>query len=145
MKVIIQEQDFNAGLEINKLQQNNSSGAIVSFVGSVRGNDDFQALEIEHYPKMTKNAILQIVDQASKRWQIIDSIVIHRIGKLTVNQQIVLVAVSSKHRGIAFSACEYIIDYLKTQAPFWKKEYSKQGSHWVASRDSDLQAKSKWG
>ena len=145
MKVIIQEQDFNAGLEINKLQQNNSSGAIVSFVGSVRGNDDFQALEIEHYPKMTKNAILQIVDQASKRWQIIDSIVIHRIGKLAVNQQIVLVAVSSKHRGIAFSACEYIIDYLKTQAPFWKKEYSKQGSHWVASRDSDLQAKSKWG
>ena len=145
MKVIIQEQDFNAGLEINKLQQNNSSGAIVSFVGSVRGNDDFQALEIEHYPKMTKNAILQIVDQASKRWQIIDSIVIHRIGKLAINQQIVLVAVSSKHRGIAFSACEYIIDYLKTQAPFWKKEYSKQGSHWVASRDSDLQAKSKWG
>ena len=145
MKVIIQEQDFNAGLEINKLQQNNSSGAIVSFVGSVRGNDDFLALEIEHYPKMTKNAILQIVDQASKRWQIIDSLVIHRIGKLAVNQQIVLVAVSSKHRGIAFSACEYIIDYLKTQAPFWKKEYSKQGSHWVASRDSDLQAKSKWG
>ena len=145
MKVIIQEQDFNAGLEINKLQQNNSSGAIVSFVGSVRGNDDFQALEIEHYPKMTKNAILQIVNQASKRWQIIDSLVIHRIGKLAVNQQIVLVAVSSKHRGIAFSACEYIIDYLKTQAPFWKKEYSKQGSHWVASRDSDLQAKSKWG
>ena len=145
MKVIIQEQDFNAGLEINKLQQNNSSGAIVSFVGSVRGNDDFQALEIEHYPKMTKNAILQIVDQASKRWQIIDSLVIHRIGKLAVNQQIVLVAVSSKHRGIAFSACEFIIDYLKTQAPFWKKEYSKQGSHWVASRDSDLQAKSKWG
>ena len=145
MKVIIQEQDFNAGLEINKLQQNNSSGAIVSFVGSVRGNDDFLALEIEHYPKMTKNAILQIVNQASKRWQIIDSIVIHRIGKLTVNQQIVLVAVSSKHRGIAFSACEFIIDYLKTQAPFWKKEYSKQGSHWVASRDSDLQAKSKWG
>ena len=145
MKVIIQEQDFNAGLEINKLQQNNSSGAIVSFVGSVRGNDDFQALEIEHYPKMTKNAILQIVNQASKRWQIIDSIVIHRIGKLAINQQIVLVAVSSKHRGIAFSACEYIIDYLKTQAPFWKKEYSKQGSHWVASRDSDLQAKSKWG
>ena len=145
MKVIIQEQDFNAGLEINKLQQNNSSGAIVSFVGSVRGNDDFQALEIEHYPKMTKNAILQIVDQASKRWQIIDSIVIHRIGKLAINQQIVLVAVSSKHRGIAFSACEFIIDYLKTQAPFWKKEYSKQGSHWVASRDSDLQAKSKWG
>ena len=145
MKVIIQEQDFNAGLEINKLQQNNSSGAIVSFVGSVRGNDDFLALEIEHYPKMTKNAIFQIVDQASKRWQIIDSIVIHRIGKLAINQQIVLVAVSSKHRGIAFSACEYIIDYLKTQAPFWKKEYSKQGSHWVASRDSDLQAKSKWG
>ena len=144
MKVIIQEQDFNAGFEINKLQQNNSTGAIVSFVGSVRGNDDFLALEIEHYPKMTKNAILQIVDQASKRWHIIDSLVIHRIGKLAVNQQIVLIAVSSKHRGIAFSACEYIIDYLKTQAPFWKKEYTKQGCHWVESRYSDLQAKSKW-
>jgi molybdopterin synthase catalytic subunit len=123
-------------------------GAVASFIGTVRDVNDgasVAAMELEHYPGMTEAALEDIATQAKTRWNIIDTLVIHRVGPLKPMDQIVLVAVSAAHRGDAFAACEFIIDYLKTEAPFWKKELTPDGARWVDARASDDQALKKWG
>ncbi len=124
-----------------------SVGAIVSFVGLVRDvndGDTVSTLTLEHYPGMTEKALQAIEDEAKKRWDILDSLVIHRVGTLQPADQIVLVMVSSAHRGEAFQACEFMMDYLKTQAPFWKKEATSQGVRWVEAKASDDEAQTRW-
>ena len=140
MKISVQTEDFDLGLEVLDIQQDNRIGAVASFVGQVRE----VPMTLEHYPGMTENAIKQIVEEARGRWQIMDYTVIHRYGDLQPNDQIVLVAVASSHRGDAFAACQFIMDYLKTQAPFWKKEHHPDGAHWVDARESDDEAAERW-
>ena len=148
MAVRVQTQDFDLSAEIASLRANTPKvGAVVSFVGTVRDlNDGEQVaeMELEHYPGMTEKALEDIVAQAKSRWDIFDALVIHRVGPLKPLEQIVLVAVTSAHRGEAFDACEFIIDYLKTQAPFWKKEQTPNGARWVDARVSDDEAMAKW-
>ena len=122
-------------------------GAIVSFIGLVRDmneGDTINTLTLEHYPEMTEKTLLNIENEAKTRWDIIDSLIIHRIGTLKPLDQIVLVAVTSAHRGEAFHACEFIMDYLKTSAPFWKKEATNQGERWVEAKLTDDVAKARW-
>ena len=122
-------------------------GAIVSFIGLVRDmneGDTINTLTLEHYPEMTEKALLNIENEAKTRWDIIDSLIIHRIGTLKPLDQIVLVAVTSAHRGEAFHACEFMMDYLKTSAPFWKKEATNQGERWVEAKLTDDVAKARW-
>ena len=149
MAIFVQTEDFDLSTEVTKLRANNPAvGAVVSFVGVVRDLNegmDVHAMELEHYPGMTEKALQEIVALASQRWQLMDSIVIHRVGALKPLDQIVLVAVASSHRGEAFAACEFIMDYLKTQAPFWKKEKTPDGERWVDAREADDQAVGKWG
>jgi molybdopterin synthase catalytic subunit len=140
MKISVQHDDFDAGIEIRNISKNSSTGAVASFIGLVRD----VAMTLEHYPGMTERAIAKIVDEAKARWQVMDCTVIHRYGALKPNDQIVLVAVASAHRGDAFAACEFIMDYLKTQAPFWKKEQVAGGARWVEAKDSDDQAAGRW-
>ena len=148
MPVRVQQQDFDLSHEIATLRANQAGiGAIVSFVGTVRDMNDgssVAAMELEHYPGMTEKALEDIVIQAKARWPVFDALVIHRIGPLMPLDQIVLVAVTSPHRGEAFAACEFIIDYLKTDAPFWKKEQTPEGARWVDARVSDDTALAKW-
>lgn len=148
MPIRVQQQDFDFGQEIAGLRAADSSiGAVVSFLGTVRDMNDGAAvseMELEHYPGMTEKALEDIVQQAKARWEIVDALVIHRVGPLKPQDQIVLVAVASAHRGVAFAACEFIIDYLKTQAPFWKKEQTPQGARWVDARVTDDAAMRKW-
>jgi molybdopterin synthase catalytic subunit len=145
----VQTEDFDLGTEIAQLRANNPQvGAVVSFIGTVRDMNDgssVAAMELEHYPGMTEKALQDIVEQAKARWTICDALVIHRVGALKPLDQIVLVAVTSAHRGEAFAACEFIMDYLKTQAPFWKKETTPEGSRWVDARVADDESLSKWG
>jgi molybdopterin synthase catalytic subunit len=136
MKVSVQVQDFDAGAEMRALQRGPKVGAVASFVGVVRE----VALTLEHYPGMTERALHRIVEDARARWQVMDCSVIHRTGALQPGEQIVLVVVASAHRGDAFAACEFIMDYLKTRAPFWKKE----AAGWVEARASDDQAAERW-
>jgi molybdopterin synthase catalytic subunit len=147
--VRIQHEDFDAGAEIARLRAGDPRiGAVASFVGVARDRNDgaqVATMTLEHYPGMTERAIEAIVEQARARWQVIDILVIHRIGMLEPLDQIVLVAVTSSHRGDAFAACEFVMDYLKTEAPFWKKEVTPAGSRWVDARESDEAAKSRWG
>jgi molybdopterin synthase catalytic subunit len=120
---------------------------VVTFIGTVRDlneGEQVAEMELEHYPGMTEKALQDIVDQAKSRWEIFDALVIHRVGPMKPLEQIVLVAVTSAHRGEAFDACEFIIDYLKTQAPFWKKEQTPSGARWVDARVSDDEAMAKW-
>lgn len=149
MPIFVQTEDFDLSAEIAKLRANNPAiGAVVSFVGVVRDLNeglDVQAMELEHYPGMTEKALQEIVTQAASRWSLMECLVIHRVGALKPLDQIVLVAVASAHRGEAFAACEFIMDYLKTQAPFWKKELTPEGGHWVDAREADDTAVSKWG
>ncbi len=140
MKIAVQPGDFDAGLEIRQISKNSKIGAVASFIGLVRD----VAMTLEHYPGMTERAIAQIVDQAKSRWQVMDCTVIHRYGALQPNDQIVLVAVASAHRGDAFAACEFIMDYLKTQAPFWKKEQTAEGAQWVEAKTADDKAAERW-
>ena len=144
----VQVQDFDLGAEVNAVRGGNAKiGGIVSFVGLVRDINDgsgVSTLTLEHYPAMTQKALVDIVDQASARWDVIDATVIHRVGQLQPTDQIVLVIVASGHRGDAFEACAFIMDYLKTQAPFWKKESTPQGERWVEFRASDELATSRW-
>ena len=144
----IQTQDFDAGAEINALRLASAGvGAGACFIGQMRDINDgshVTTLTLEHYPGMTEKSLEAIVEQAKVRWQIADALVIHRIGAFEPTDQIVLVAVASQHRGEAFAACEFIMDYLKTSAPFWKKETTPQGSHWVDARASDEEAKARW-
>ncbi|WP_424195717.1 molybdopterin synthase catalytic subunit MoaE [Ampullimonas aquatilis] len=146
IKVI--SEDFNFGDELSALRATNTGiGAIVSFLGTVRDMNRGEVvtqMALEHYPGMTEKSLQTIGEQAMARWQIEDALVIHRYGALQPGDQIVLVAVTSAHRGEAFQACEFIIDYLKTEAPFWKKESTPSGSHWVDARDTDQTALQKW-
>ncbi|HWW07135.1 molybdenum cofactor biosynthesis protein MoaE [Collimonas sp.] len=148
MPIRVQTEDFDFAAELAQLRLSNPKiGAVVSFLGTVRDLSDGSSvaqMELEHYPGMTEKALTTIVNQAKERWDIFDALVIHRIGPLLPLDQIVLVAVSSAHRGDAFAACEYIIDYLKTEAPFWKKEYTEQGARWVDARSTDDEALAKW-
>lgn len=145
----VQTADFDLNQEVLALRQPQPGiGAVVSFVGLVRDVADGAAvhgMELEHYPGMTESALQAIVEQAYQRWQLQGVRLIHRVGQLQLQEQIVLVAVASKHRGDAFAACEFIMDYLKTAAPFWKKEYTESGAHWVDARQSDDQALARWG
>ena len=140
MIISIQSGDFDAGFEIKNISKNNGTGAVASFIGLVRD----VPMTLEHYPGMTERAIGKIVDEAKSRWQVMDCTVIHRIGALMPNDRIVLVAVASGHRGDAFAACEFIMDYLKTRAPFWKKEQTADGARWVEARAADDQAAERW-
>ena len=148
MTVRVQTEDFDLTTEIAKLRAGFPKvGAVVNFVGTVRDlNDGEQVaeMELEHYPGMTEKALEDIIAQARSRWDLFDALVIHRVGPLKPLDQIVLVAVTSAHRGEAFAACEFIIDYLKTDAPFWKKEQTPQGARWVDARVSDDMALQKW-
>jgi molybdopterin synthase catalytic subunit len=148
MKISIQTADFDTGAEYAALRaQNAKIGAIASFVGLVRDINDgsgVSALTLEHYPGMTERSLATIVSQAQSRWDLLDCTVIHRVGNLQPTDQIVLVIVASGHRGDAFAACEFIMDFLKTDAPFWKKEQTPQGERWVDSRDSDATATLRW-
>lgn len=140
MKVSVQAQDFDAGAEIRALSRDPKVGAVASFVGVVRE----VGMTLEHYPGMTEKAIEEIMVQARARWSILDALVIHRVGKLRPTDQIVLVVVASAHRGDAFAACEFIMDYLKTRAPFWKKEQTGGRARWVEARESDDIAAERW-
>ncbi|WDZ98077.1 molybdenum cofactor biosynthesis protein MoaE [Herbaspirillum sp. WKF16] len=148
MPIRVQTADFDLSAEVAQLRLSNPKvGAVVSFVGTVRDLNDGAAvseMELEHYPEMTERALEQIVAQAKSRWPIFDALVIHRVGPMRPQEQIVLVAVTSPHRGEAFAACEFIMDYLKTQAPFWKKEQTRAGARWVDARESDDAALGKW-
>jgi len=146
--VRIQAADFDAGAEIAALRRSNSKvGAVASFVGVVRDvNEDgaVSGMTLEHYPGMTEKAIGEILDQARARWSVIDALVVHRVGRLAPMDQIVLVVVASGHRGDAFAACEFIMDYLKTRAPFWKKEQLEGAARWVEARAADDIAAERW-
>lgn len=148
MTVRVQTADFDAGLEISQLRlARKDTGAVVSFIGQVRDINDganVSQLTLEHYPGMTEKALSRIVEQAKSRWDIFDALIIHRVGTLQPTDQIVLVAVSSAHRGEAFKACEFVMDYLKTEAPFWKKEATPSGERWVEAKDTDDAARERW-
>jgi molybdopterin synthase catalytic subunit len=145
-------EDFDLGREVALLRAGNHAiGAIASFVGTVRDINSVagdalavQGMELEHYPGMTERALEEIIALARARWRVIDALIIHRIGALQPGDQIVLVAVASGHRGDAFLACEFIMDYLKTRAPFWKKEFTAGGARWVEGREEDEQAAARW-
>ncbi|MDI1361591.1 molybdopterin synthase catalytic subunit MoaE [Methylotenera sp.] len=148
MTVRTQTQDFDTGFELSQLRNaRKDTGAVVSFIGQVRDLNEggtVSQLTLEHYPGMTEKALEAIVSQAQSRWDIFDALVIHRVGILQPTDQIVLVAVSSAHRGEAFKACEFIMDYLKTEAPFWKKEVTSQGERWVDAKLTDDDARERW-
>ena len=144
----VQTEDFDAGVEIARLRAaDRGIGAIATLVGTVRDvNDDatVSKLTLEHYPGMTEAALAEIVDAAKARFDVRDVLVVHRVGALVPGDQIVLVVVTSAHRGMAFDACEYVMDLLKTRAPFWKKEQRPDGERWVDARASDDEAASRW-
>jgi molybdopterin synthase catalytic subunit len=147
MIIRVQTEDFDiAALNHELLAGRTDVGAIASFIGLVRDldGDPLQTMTLEHYPGMTESALQGIASRAQQRWQIADLGIIHRVGALVPSDQIVLVSVLSAHRADAFAACQFIMDYLKTEAPFWKKEVSEQGAKWVESRDSDALARKKW-
>ena len=148
MPVRIQTEDFDLTGEVAGLRASDPKiGAVVVFVGTVRDMNDgsgVSEMELEHYPGMTEKALEEIIARARERWNVRDVLVIHRTGPLKPLDQIVMVAVTSAHRGDAFAACEFIMDYLKTQAPFWKKEQTPQGARWVDARSTDDHALRKW-
>lgn len=148
MSIRVQSAPFDPGAELNAVHAGDLGvGAVVSFVGYVRDiNQDasIEALFLEHYPGMTEKSLAKIRDEAMQRWPLIDAHILHRVGSLSLAEPIVFVATSSMHREAAFAACEFIMDYLKTRAPFWKKEQTSSGSHWVEGRDSDQQAAARW-
>jgi molybdopterin synthase catalytic subunit len=148
-RVRIQEADFDVGTELAVLQgERTDVGAVASFVGCVRGHtreDDVSALTLEHYPGMTERAIEAMIVEAESRFGIQSALVIHRVGRLLPGERIVLVAVAATHRRAAFQACEFLMDYLKTHAPFWKKAATPQGERWVDARVADDEALQRWG
>ena len=147
--VSVQTQDFDVSQELAALRAGDARvGAVCSFLGTVRERNDgssVASMELEHYPGMTEKSISAMMDEARKRFDIFAARVIHRVGLLHPEDQIVLVAVTSAHRGESFKACEFLMDYLKTQAPFWKKEVTPEGARWVDARVSDDQALARWG
>ncbi|MFH1818493.1 MAG: molybdopterin synthase catalytic subunit MoaE [Pseudomonadota bacterium] len=149
MKIVVQSEAFELGVEVDALRHGRTDiGAIASFVGLARDmNDgsDVAAMTLEHYPGMTEKALAALVGDAQSRWTLLDVTLIHRVGRLLPGDPIVLVAVAGSHRGEAFAACEFIMDYLKTRAPFWKKEVTPEGERWVEARASDDAAATRWG
>ena len=148
MKIQVQSEVFDLGDEVAAMSQGRTNiGAIASFVGLARDMNEgsgVQAMTLEHYPGMTEKALAGLVEEARSRWALLDVTVIHRVGRLLPGDPIVLVAVASGHRGEAFAACEYIMDALKTRAPFWKKEETPEGERWVEARASDDAAAARW-
>jgi molybdopterin synthase catalytic subunit len=148
MPVRIQTEDFDLSSEIQQLRAGDARvGAVAAFVGTVRDRNDgadVAAMTLEHYPGMTEKSLEDIIQKAKARWDIYEVLIIHRVGPLQIEDQIVLTAVTSAHRGEAFAACEYVMDYLKTLAPFWKKEDTPEGARWVDARLSDDEALKKW-
>ena len=148
MKIAVQTQTFDLGIEVAAISQGRTDiGAIASFVGLARDMNEgcgVHAMTLEHYPGMTEKALAKLVDDACSRWTLLDVTVIHRVGRMLPGDSIVLVAVASSHRGEAFAACEFIMDYVKTQAPFWKKEETPKGERWVDARASDDTAAARW-
>jgi molybdopterin synthase catalytic subunit len=148
VSVRVQTEDFDTGAEISRMRlARRDTGAVVAFVGQVRDINDgseVSTLTLEHYQGMTEKALEAIIDRARSRWDIFDALIIHRVGTLQPTDQIVLVLVSGAHRGEAFSACEFIMDYLKTEAPFWKKEETPAGTRWIDARVSDDLARDRW-
>ena len=141
----IQQEDFDLNDEIDALTDGRTDiGGVASFVGVVRGDDDLQSLTLEHYPGMTEREIASHVDEATKRWPLMGVTIIHRVGTLKPGERIVLVVTASSHRGAAFEACEFLMDYVKTRAPFWKREDRGGESAWVAARASDDEAAKRW-
>ena len=147
-RVRIQHEDFDVGRELDALTRGRTDvGGLASFVGLVRASNDGDAVHgmtLEHYPGMTEKALEDICAQANARWDLIDIVVIHRVGPLVPGERIVMVGVASGHRGEAFAACEFVMDYLKTRAPFWKKEATPAGERWVQARDGDATAAERW-
>ena len=148
MKISVQTEDFDLNEEVASLRAGNPGvGAVVSFVGTVRDMHDgaqVSEMELEHYPGMTEKSLEEIISTASEKWDFIDATIIHRVGSLKPMDQIVLVAVTSAHRQEAFAACDFMMDYLKTSAPFWKKEQTPEGARWVDARVSDDEAMARW-
>ena len=147
MRIKVQEEDFDITEVHRELCADRSDiGAIASFVGLVRDmpQNRLEKMTLEHYPGMTEKSLGKIVETAQQRWEILDVAIIHRVGELKPADQIVLVSVASAHRKAAFAACEFIMDYLKTDAPFWKKETDQQGESWVEAKQSDNEARGKW-
>lgn len=148
MKIAVQGETFDLGAEVDAMRAGRTDiGAIASFVGIARDiheGSGVAAMTLEHYPGMTEKALAKLVDDAHMRWTLQDVTVIHRVGRLLPGDPIVLVAVASRHRGEAFAACEFIMDFLKTQAPFWKKEETADGARWVEARASDDAAAARW-
>jgi molybdopterin synthase catalytic subunit len=148
MSVRVQTEDFDVAREIAALRAGDARvGAVAAFIGLVRDVNDaatVSTLTLEHYPGMTEKALSGIVDEARSRWRIYEALVVHRVGELKPTDQIVLVIVTSSHRGDAFAACEFIMDYLKTRAPFWKKEQTPAGERWVEARSSDDEKAARW-
>ena len=148
-RVTIQTADFDLSAEVEALRAGDRRvGAVCSFVGTVRDRNDgsdVRTLELEHYPGMTERAIEAMIDEAHRRFDLYAARVVHRVGLMQPLDQIVLVAVTSAHRGQSFQACEFLMDYLKTQAPFWKKEHTPSGAHWVDARVADDAALARWG
>ncbi|MEW6562657.1 MAG: molybdenum cofactor biosynthesis protein MoaE [Pseudomonadota bacterium] len=148
MSIAVQHDDFDFAAEYAALRnRHRETGAIVSFVGLVRDFSDAQTvqhIELEHYPGMCENVLAQLVEEATERWQLLGARIVHRIGKLHPGDQIVLVLAAAPHRADAFSACEFMIDALKTRAPFWKKQTTTHGSEWLATKTSDQQRAARW-
>jgi len=145
----VQHEDFDPGRELEQLreQDGGQAGGVVSFIGLVRdlnAGERIEQMTLEHYPGMTEKALEKIVAEAKARWDVMEALVVHRVGELKPTDQIVLVIVTGAHRGEAFAACEFIMDYLKTRAPFWKKEETARGTRWVEARTSDDEAAQRW-
>ena len=146
MDIRVQEAAFDYGAECARFADGRSGiGAVVTFCGVVRNDGgSLQAMEIEHYPGMTERALRQIAEEAGKRWALADCLIIHRYGRLTPGERIMMVATASAHRADAFAAADFLMDYLKSRAPFWKKEFSGGGAEWVAAKDADEDALKRW-
>lgn len=147
MRIVVQEEAFDLGAEINAFAAgDDANGAIVTFAGVVRdlASGDLDVMEIEHYPGMTERALTKIAQEAQERWSLGDVLVIHRHGRLAPGERIMMVATASRHRKDAFEAAEYLMDYLKSRAPFWKKEITTSGAEWVAAKDEDEDALTRW-
>lgn len=147
MRIAVQEDEFDLGAEANAFAAgDNANGAIVTFTGVVRdlASGDLDVMEIEHYPGMTERALTKIAKEAQERWSLGDVLVIHRHGRLAPGDRIMMVATASPHRKDAFEAAEFLMDYLKSRAPFWKKEITHSGAEWVAAKDEDEDALTRW-
>lgn len=145
--VSVQVEDFSVAQEYEALSSGTDAGAVVTFIGKVRDmnlGDHLTGLHLEHYPGMTEKSLNEICDEAKSRWPLLQLRLIHRIGDLDIGDQVVFVGVSSAHRSASFEACEFVMDFLKTKAPFWKKERTTDGTRWIDSRDSDTKAAQRW-